>query len=256
MNVIIITQARVGSSRLSNKVLLKIGNDSLLGIHLRRLKKSKKASMVLLATTFEKGVNKILKIAQKEKVLIFQGSTENVLERFYKSVKNKKPDYIVRVTSDCPLIDPKLIDDVIEFAIKKKSDYVSNVLIHNFPDGQDIEVIKFTALELAWKNAKLKSEIEHVTPYLINNSDFNNKNIFKSFNYSINLSRDYSKARMTVDVKSDYDLIKNLIKIKGSNCDWIVYADYILDNEKMFNNQLLIRNESYLNQLEKEQNEE
>ena len=61
---------------------------------------------------------------------------------------------------------------------------------------------------------------------------------------------------MTVDVKSDYDLIKNLIKIKGSNCDWIVYADYILDNEKMFNNQLLIRNESYLNQLEKEQNEE
>lgn len=255
MKVIIVTQARIGSKRLPNKVLLKVNNLSLLKIHLKRLKKSKLANEIILATTFENGIDKILTIGEDEGIFCFQGSVEDVLDRFYKSVKLKKPDYIVRVTSDCPMIDPELIDDVISFTIKNNLDYSSNVLIHNFPDGQDVEVFRFSSLENAWKNARLNSEREHVTPYIINNSSFHKKNLFSSLNYSIHFNRDYSKVRMTVDEKGDYEAIKIIIERIGINLRWHEYADFILNNPSLFLNQKIIRNYSYLNQLEIERDE-
>ena len=131
--IIIITQARVGSSRLPSKVLLPLAGDTLLGIHLKRLKKSKLASSVVVATTFEEKADQIVSIAKQNGVKYFQGSTENVLDRFYQAVKSDKPDYIVRVTSDCPLIDGALLDSIINMAIKNKIDYCSNTLIEAYP---------------------------------------------------------------------------------------------------------------------------
>jgi spore coat polysaccharide biosynthesis protein SpsF (cytidylyltransferase family) len=248
-DIIIITQARVGSSRLRDKLFLKAGRRTLLNIHLNRLKKVKKASLVILSTTHEKGVNKIIDIAKEEGISFFQGSTDNVLDRFYKSVKKLRPDFIVRVTSDCPLIDPNLIDDMITFAIQHDLDYISNGLINYFPDGQDVEVVKFKSLHEAWKNAKLKSELEHVTPYIINNSDFKGKTYFKAKNFKINLKKDYSKVRMTVDYYSDFETINTLINNLGFNKNWIEYSDFILENKELFSNQMLTRNESFYNQL-------
>ena len=96
----------------------------------------------------------------------FRGDEDDVLDRFYQGAKIHNPDYVVRLTSDCPLIDPVLIDEIIEAAISSDVDYCSNTLIESYPDGQDIEVFTFSALKKAWKESVLKSEREHVTPYM------------------------------------------------------------------------------------------
>lgn len=252
VNIIIITQARIGSSRLPLKILKTIQGKSLLEIHLSRLKRSKLNNGIVVATTFESGVEKIKKLTKKYNIKLFQGDSYNVLDRFYRAARYFSASHIVRVTSDCPLIDPKLIDEVIKFAINKNLDYCSNVLIHNYPDGQDIEVFKFKALKDAWKRANLDSEKEHVTPYIINNSDFNKNGKYTALNFSESLNKQYSKIRMTVDYEEDFKAIDLLISENGQFCDWEVYADYILSNKNKFKNQNLIRNESFLKQIENE----
>ena len=180
MNIIAITQARVSSSRFPSKILNTINGESLLEIHLKRILKSKLISQLIVATTKEEGVDKIINIATKCNVNYFQGNLNNVLDRFYQSVKNKKANYIVRLTSDCPLIDAELIDKVIRYTIDKNLDYCSTGLEEIFPDGQDVEVFKFSALEKAWKEATLNSDKEHVTPYIHKNSTYRNKSMFVS----------------------------------------------------------------------------
>jgi len=252
VNIVIITQARIGSSRFPSKILKKINEDSLLEIHLSRLIKSKRASSVVVATTFENGTDKIEKITKKLGINFFQGDTDDVLDRYYKAAIKYSADYIVRVTSDCPLIDPNLIDKVIDFTIKENLDYGSNVLLHNYPDGQDIEVFKFYALKSAWEKAKNISEREHVTPFIINNSSFNGKNIFKALNFSEAISNKYSKIRMTVDYEIDIELIRYFVNEKGKFSDWQTYAELFLNTSKNFKNQEIKRNESYLKQIENE----
>ena len=114
MNVVIVTQARYGSSRLPGKILKKINNKSLLEIHLKRLKKSKLARKIIVATTKEEESEHIKKIANNNKCECFQGSLEDVLERFYMAINKHAPEYIVRVTSDCPLVDAEIIDEIIK----------------------------------------------------------------------------------------------------------------------------------------------
>ena len=176
-----------------------------------------------------------------------RGSESDVLDRFYKSVEYKNPDWIVRVTSDCPLIDPKLVDDVIAFTIKNNKDYVTNTLIENFPDGQDIEVFKYTALKKAWKNAILNSEREHVTPYIRKNSDFNGGNLFTSLNYDC--QSNFSKIRMTVDEIRDFELITLLINDLGTEKSWLEYTNYIIQEDLVKINNKIIRNEGLLKSL-------
>ncbi|MCA2770972.1 MAG: glycosyltransferase family protein, partial [Microcystis sp. M122S2] len=168
--IVAITQARYNSSRLPGKVLLKIGDKTLLQIHLERILKSKKIETIILATTFEQQSDQLIGIARFLNVASFQGSTENVLDRFYKSAKDHKPDYVVRLTSDCPLVDSAIIDQVVEKCISGRYDYCSNTLNPTFPDGMDVEVMKFSALEEAWHNAIKISDKEHVTPFIWSNS--------------------------------------------------------------------------------------
>jgi spore coat polysaccharide biosynthesis protein SpsF len=250
MNVIIITQARIGSSRLPGKILKRINGQSLLEIHLLRLKKSNLATKIVVATTFEEGVEVILEIGEKMGLDVFQGSTDDVLDRFYQSVKGFNPSYIVRVTSDCPLIDAKLIDAVIEMTLENNLDYGANVLNELYPDGQDVEVFSFNALKKAWEEAKLQSDREHVTPFIKKNTDFMGGNLFKAQN--LDCDENYNEIRMTVDEPDDFEAMETLINELGTNESWQTYTQYILEHSDKFKNQSIYRNEGYLKSLQKD----
>lgn len=247
LKTILVTQARTGSTRLPGKVLKKIEGKSLLQIHLDRLKNCKNVNEIIVATTVNEEDNVIFDKAIEWGYIASRGSESDVLDRFYQAVKDKNPEWIVRVTSDCPLIDPILVDDVIRFVQEKDKDYGANILVENFPDGQDIEVFKFSALEKAWKEASLQSEREHVTPYIRNNSDYKGGNLFSSVNYPC--ESDFSKVRMTVDESRDFDLIKILINKLGIDKSWKEYTDFIIDNNLAKVNDQIIRNEGLLKSL-------
>ncbi|MDB0603541.1 glycosyltransferase family protein [Tenacibaculum maritimum] len=252
MKIVIVTQARTGSTRLPNKVLKTIESKTLLEIHIERIKQSKLATHIIVATTNKKEDNLIEKEAERMGISYFRGSENDVLDRFYHAVKDLHPNYIVRVTSDCPLLDSKLIDTVIKTAIDKKVDYCSNGIIETFPDGQDVEVFTFSALEKAWRNASLLSEREHVTPYIRNNSSFYNKKLFKAYNYS-SLALQYKDVRMTVDEPKDFEVISSLIDKLGTYEDWEKYAELYLTNPEISSlNGTIIRNEGYQKSLKKD----
>lgn len=252
MKVVAITQARIGSSRLPEKILKEINGQSLLEIHLNRLKDAKTLSKIIVATTHEDGVQSIIDIANKVKLAVFQGSLNDVLDRFYQAVKNENVDWVVRVTSDCPLIDPKLIDEVVEYAIQSGADYVCNVLTQSYPDGQDVEVFRFSALKDAWENAELPSEREHVTPYIRKLKNDKGKLVYDVRDYPC--SENYSEIRMTVDELRDFDMIEELISLAGVRKSWREYANYIIENQLELINSGIIRNEGYLKSLEKDKN--
>jgi glutamate-1-semialdehyde 2,1-aminomutase len=228
MEIIAVTQARLGSTRLPNKIFKKVGGLTLLEVHVKRILASRLIDNLLVATTIAESDKAIVELSEKMGVLSFQGSESDVLDRFYQAVKGKQPDYVVRLTSDCPLIDPALIDTLIQHAVDNDLDYCSNTLDPKYPDGQDIEVFKFSALEKAWKAAKLRSEREHVTPYIKKNSTYNGGTIFKSANYE--QEDDFSALRMTVDEQKDFDLIVKLTNQLGFDKDWKEYALYLENN--------------------------
>lgn len=250
---IIVTQARIGSSRFPEKVLQTLGDSTLLGVHLERLKKSKMASQIIVATTHENKSDQIINIAHQAGVEAFQGSTDDVLDRFYQATVKYSPDYVVRVTSDCPLIDADLIDEVIKMTLENNLDYCSNALIENFPDGQDVEVFTFEALEEAWRTATLLSDREHVTPFIRKNTDFNQGELFKAMNYPA--PDNFNQVRMTVDEPADLETVAVLIEHLGADKDWNIYTDYILNHGQELKNQNIIRNEGYLKSLNKDTNE-
>lgn len=231
---------------------MKIGTDTMLGLHLKRLIKCKNSQKIIVATTREEGVEEIINIATSLGVNIFQGSTNDVLDRYYKAAVEYYPDYIVRVTSDCPLIDPKLIDKLIDLAILTKVDYCSNIISEDFPDGQDIEVFKYSALKIAWKNAALKSEREHVTSYIRNNSGNKGDKIFSE--YDLKSPVNYNSVRMTIDEKEDLETIKWLVSNLGTEKSWIEYTNYMLENISYLKNNKIIRNDGYLRSLNDDKN--
>jgi len=243
--VVLITQARTGSTRLPGKVLMEIDHEPLLIIHLNRIRKADRVNKIIVATT-DNAADKIIgNISEQNNFYCFAGSENDVLDRFYQSVKNERPTWIVRVTSDCPLIDPNLIDAVISCALVNDVDYCSTGIIENFPDGQDVEVFKFSALERAWEEASLLSEREHVTPYIRNP-----KNGFRCLDFPC--SADYSKVRMTVDEQVDFQVIKQLIFALGKDASWLDYTRYLLNTDISELNSGIIRNEGYLKSLKKD----
>ena len=244
LKTVLITQARLGSTRLHGKVLKKIGNKSLLQIHLERLNKCKSITDIIVATTIKEEDKVIYDNSLSLGFNAFKGSENDVLDRFYQAVKNIKPEWIVRVTSDCPLIDPVLVDKVVNFVRDSKKDYGSNILIENFPDGQDVEVFKFSVLENAWNNASLLSDREHVTPFIRKNSDFNGETLFSAINYPCDYN--FSDIRMTVDEKVDFDLISILINNLGTDKSWLEYTNHIIKNNLNKINNSIIRNEGFL----------
>lgn len=250
MKVIAVTQARIGSTRLPKKILKKINGKSLLEIHLLRILNSKRIDKVKVATTKEPEVEKIIEVANKVGVAYYQGDIQDVLDRFYQTLKNEKADYVVRLTSDCPLIDPVLIDKIIEFTLDNDLEYCSNTLEETYPDGQDVEVFKFSAIEKTWHNAKLTSEREHVTPFIYNNSDVKGKDLFRAMAFPSD--NNYNHVRLTVDEPIDFEVIKQLIDEIGINASWQEYTDLYLKTDIGQLNKNIIRNEGYQNSLKKD----
>lgn len=253
MSVVIVTQARSGSTRLPNKVLLKIHDKTLLQIHIDRIKKAKEYQTICIATTTQTADDVIEGLAISLGVNCYRGSENDVLDRFYQTVKPLKPDLVVRLTSDCPLIDPKLLDDVILKAKQLDVDYYSNIIEERYPDGQDIEVFKFSALQKAWREANLISDREHVTPYIRNNSSYKGGTLFTSENHY--LKENYSNVRLTVDEPQDFEVIKQIANNLGLDKDWKTYADYYLNNPEIRKlNTTIIRNEGYQKSVRQDKN--
>jgi len=244
---VLITQARVGSTRLPGKILLKINHKELLRIHLDRLSCCKNIDQIIVATTIDKADDKIVELCDEIGYQSSRGAVDDVLDRFYQTVKDINPAWVVRVTSDCPLIDPALVDAVVGMARVNDFDYVSNVLEEHFPDGQDIEVFKFSALERAWKSAKLKSDREHVTPYIRFNSTFNGGKLFSSMNFPC--FNNFSHIRMTVDEAKDFELITKLVEELGTSQNWLTYTNHIIKNDLSQINNNIIRNEGFIKSL-------
>lgn len=244
MKVVIITQARHSSSRLPGKVLLNINGKSILQLHLERIRFSKLATDFFVAIAEETGSKIIETISTKAGFQSYIGSVKDVLDRFYQTSKIANPDLIVRLTSDCPLIDHNLIDEMIDFMLKNPCDYLSNTLNPTYPDGQDIEIFTIRALQEAWLNAKVDSEREHVTPYIWKNSNFFSNNLFKSFSYEN--GDNYSHIRMTVDEFEDFQLVEKLTSILGFDKSWKEYSNYIIKNNIGQLNSQFSRNSGYL----------
>ena len=207
MKTAIIVQARMTSTRLPGKVLKPILGKPLLEYQIERLQRVKLADEILIATTTNETDEPIVELCNRLAVAYFRGSEEDVLGRYYQAATEHKADLVVRVTSDCPLIDPKVIDEVIDFYLKNQSnyDYVSNSLERTYPRGMDTEVFSFSTLQQAFWEATAQPDREHVTPFIHR----------QSARYRLGhviYSEDCSHHRWTVDTAEDFELIQKIIE--------------------------------------------
>jgi|TARA_Y100000294_G_C8546479_1_gene333387 spore coat polysaccharide biosynthesis protein SpsF (cytidylyltransferase family) len=206
-NYAILIQARTASKRFPNKILKKINGKEVLKIMLIRLKKKFKKKIVVVIGN--KNYKKIKNVCKSQKIKFFVGSNNNVLNRYYKCAQKNKLDVIVRIPSDCPLIDPNIIKKGLKKFFSVKVDYVSNLMPATYIDGNDVEILSFKSLEKIYNKAKSKFDKEHVTTYLRRN-----KRIFKIRNFRAN--EDLSlKYRLTLDYKEDLIVIKKIINKKN-----------------------------------------
>lgn len=205
MDYLCIIQARTGSTRLPNKVLMDLEGKTALEHVVLRVQKSKMISEVIVATTISRSDLSIVKLCSEKEIRVFCGSENDVLDRFYQAAKLLGPKNIVRITADCPLMDPEIIDAVLSKHENENADYTSNTAIEKYPDGEDVEVFKFSALLKAWSDADLTSEREHVTPFIRKHTD-----LFK--HSSVESEIDLSSKRWTLDNQEDYDFISEIYK--------------------------------------------
>ncbi len=203
--IIAIIQARMGSSRLPGKVMMDLCGKPVIWHVFSRVSQSKLIDRVILATTTNTEDDVVEKFCNRSGIPVFRGDANNVLSRYYMCAKQildegNDIEYIIRITADCPVIDPLIIDKVVQLALDEKFDYASNVHPLSYPDGLDVEAFTFSALSTAYQNAQLPSEKEHVTPYIIKTTSFRQGNVKNPQNI-FNL-------RWTLDHKEDYELIK------------------------------------------------
>ncbi len=236
-----ILQARMGSSRLPGKVLKKILNRPMLALQIERIKQSELINQLIIATSSNPEDDAIESLCVDLGVECFRGSLNNVLERFYKAAEIYNPDHIVRLTGDCPLIDPEIMDQVIQFHLDNFYDYSSNTLEPSFPDGLDLEVMRFSALKTAFEKAVLPSELEHVTPYIHRRPD-----VFSLGNFKF--QKDLSFHRWTVDEPEDYELVSWIFEClnstHGLNFKFQDVLNLLEKHPDKFNlNQKYVRNE-------------
>lgn len=249
MNTVAIIQARISSTRLPGKVLKKIERKTVLEHVINRVKAAKNLDDVIVATIVEKEDLEIVKLCANLGVSVFCGSEDDVLDRYYQTSRLFKAKHIIRITSDCPLIDFKVIEAVVDLYFRENADYATNTIPETFPDGEDVEVFSFKTLKIAWENAKLSSEREHVTPYIRNNP-----NIFKIVNLRSNIN--LNNKRWTLDEPKDFEFIKIIYKNlypKDSLFGMETILNYLRENPEVEKiNKEIIRNEGYLKSLKED----
>lgn len=204
MQIVIIVQARMGSTRLPGKVLLPVLGRPLLSFQLERLKRVKKASRLIVATTTQAEDLAICSLCEKEGVPCFRGDEQNVLERYLHAARAFQADAVVRITGDCPLIDPAIVDKVIEYYLSGHFDYVSNTLEWSWPRGMDVEVFSMEAFEKVALVAKQPYDKEHVTRLFYHHPELYQLG-------SVRYDKNYSHLRLTVDTTPDFALISEVL---------------------------------------------
>ena len=211
LNLNIIIQARFNSTRLKGKILKKINNKEILLIMIERLKKYKSNLIINIS---KKNPDKIVNFCKKNNIRYFIGSDNNVLKRYYDCATKFKSKIIVRIPSDCPLIDPKIVEKGISLFLNKRYSYISNIINPTFIDGNDVEIFNYKILKLINNKAKSKFDKEHVTTFLRRNL---NRYKYKNFGSNKNLSKEY---RYTLDYPEDLFLIKKIINKLGFYCNY------------------------------------
>ncbi|NWF37922.1 NTP transferase domain-containing protein [Mariprofundus sp. NF] len=202
--ILAILQARLSSTRLPNKVLLPLFGKPMLVRQIERVMRSNRIDQLVVATSDGASDDAIETLCDSLNISCFRGSLDDVLDRFYQATVMQGPDHVVRLTGDCPLADPDVIDGVIQMHLLNQNDYTSNCIHPTFPDGLDVEVIRYEALKEAWSNAELKSQREHVTPYI-----YQHPERFKISNY-YHSGENLSHLRWTVDEARDFELVTEI----------------------------------------------
>ena len=249
-----IIQARMGSSRLPNKVMREVLGKPLIFYLLERVKQAKKIDNIILATTTNCKDDVLATYVDSLEYDVYRGSEDDVLSRYYEAFTSIKGNYdkeslIVRITGDCPLIEPNLIDKVVGTIQSKKVDYVN--LSPDFAEGLDVEVFTFPLLKKAYTEAKLESEREHVALFFHNNSY-----LFKM--YEIRNTSNDSNYRITVDEPEDFIVVRSIIEFFVNNDIPLDFANIkkYLDNHKdaLRKHSKIIRNDDLVKSLEAEKN--
>ncbi|MBN2382473.1 glycosyltransferase family protein [bacterium] len=205
-----IIQARMTSTRLPGKVLMEVMARPLLSYQIERLRFSRRIDEIVIATTTNIDDDPVAELATKEGLTVYRGSENDVLDRYYQAARKSGCENVMRITADCPLIDPSICDQIAEYFFHHTMDYVHTG--QSFAEGVDCEIFTFAALEKAWKDSTLKSEREHVTLYFRNHPE-----LFTLM--TIENAIDDSKYRITVDRQEDYLVVKAIIEnlYKGNN---------------------------------------
>jgi spore coat polysaccharide biosynthesis protein SpsF len=206
MKILIIIQARTGSTRLPGKIFLPLADKPLLLRIVERVNAVQTPKEIVVATSEDEADDPVNDLCILEGIDVYRGHPTNLLDRHYKAALNYEPDVVVKIPSDCPLIDPKIIDKVLHFYIHNadKYDYVSNLHPATYPDGNDVEVMPFDTLYKAWVSAGKQYELEHTTPYIWENPD-----LFRIGNVLWETGENYSMThRFTIDYIEDYVFIK------------------------------------------------
>jgi spore coat polysaccharide biosynthesis protein SpsF len=213
--ITVIIQARMNSTRFPGKALKKINEKPMLSYVINQVSASKFVDDIIICTTTSSNDSPIVKFCKNNSIKYFQGSDEDVLDRFYQTAKKFHCDPIVRISSDCPLVDPDVIDEIISKFLSDSYDYVSNNIekksdtwinsLCNFPQGMVVEICSFKSLKKTWLEAKSLTEREHVFPYI----QFNSKKFKIS---TIHYKKNLSYIRCTVDYIQDLDFLNKLIQ--------------------------------------------
>ena len=248
-NTVAIVQARMSSTRLPGKVLLPLGRRPVIGQVFHQLSFSRTLTRSLLATSVDASDDPLAEWARSASVECVRGRLDDVLDRFHRASMSARADVIVRITGDCPLIDPEIVDAAVQKFSDGGLDYLSNSLPPTFPDGMDVEVFTARALDLAWKNAGLSSEREHVTPYIRNHPE-----LFKLGNL-VN-AENLESVRLTLDNPEDYKLLSAVCAKLEKNDRYVRMAEILelLRNDEQLTdiNKHISRNEGYVASLKQD----
>jgi glutamate-1-semialdehyde 2,1-aminomutase/spore coat polysaccharide biosynthesis protein SpsF len=245
--VVAIIQARMGSTRFPGKVLAEIAGRPMLWHVVNRVRKARSVDKVAVATSNRSSDDAVAEFCVQNDIEFFRGSETDVLDRFYQTAKHFNADVVVRITADCPLIDPQVVDRVVNIYLEGGYDYVTNTLRYTYPDGMDVEVFSFAALEKAWREARLPAEREHVTPYLRTSGRF------RVFNVENEVDLSKRNLRWTVDEPADLEFVRAVYARLGGDKQPFGLSDILelLDKEPdlMQINSGIIRNEGYYKSL-------
>lgn len=244
MKYLVIIQARCGSMRLPSKVLKDIEGKTALEQMLNRVSRSARADEIMVATTINPEDIPIVNLVSGLGYRVFVGDSGDVLDRYYQAAKLIRPEYVIRLTADCPLFDWRLLDEAIDELDEKSDDLCSYT--ETFPDGEDLEIFRFRVLEEMWKNAHLASEREHVTLYVKSHPE-----IYKLQNYECKLGN-LKDERWTLDEPEDLEVIRAVYKHFAPRTDFSMEEIYCFLKEHpeiRESNQKYIRNEGLLKSL-------